>query len=378
MMAVDATATALRVPLVDLGPASADVAGALDGAWSRIIETSGFVGGPEVDAFERDWAAYCGRARAVGLANGTDAIELVLRALGVGPGDEVIVPTNTFVATVEAVLLAGATPRLIDVDPDTLVITAEAVERACSDRTAAVVAVHLHGNMPDMDALARVSAARGLALIEDAAQAHGSTWRGRRAGSFGVASCFSFYPGKNLGAFGDAGAVVTDDAALAATVRSMANHGRSAESGSVHERIGRNSRLDALQAAVLGAKLARLDGWNARRQEIAARYRAELPPTVRPIVITPGVESSYHQFVVQVEERDAVREALRRRGVETGIHYPFPCHRQLPYAAYAAGRLPVADKAAARIMSLPVFPHLTDAQVAAVCDALAQVVGDGP
>jgi dTDP-4-amino-4,6-dideoxygalactose transaminase len=378
MMAVDAPAKSPSVPLVDLGPMSADVAGALDDAWCRIVETSGFIGGPDVEAFERDWAAYCGRAHAVGVANGTDAIELVLRALGIGPGDEVIVPTNTFVATVEAVLLAGATPRLIDVDPDTLVVTADAVEAACTERTAAIVAVHLHGNMPDMDALAGVSAAHGLALIEDAAQAHGSTWRGRRAGSFGVASCFSFYPGKNLGAFGDAGAVVTNDAALAATVRSMANHGRSADSASAHERIGRNSRLDALQAAVLRAKLARLDGWNARRREVAARYRAELPGTVRPVGITPGVESSYHQFVVQVEQRDAVREALARRGIETGIHYPFPCHQQVPYEAYAGGRLPVAEAAAARIMSLPVFPHLSDAQVAAVCDALAQVGGDGP
>ena len=307
-----------RVPVIDLGSMSAELADELDAAWHGILASSAFVGGPAVDAFEEEWAAYCGRRHAVGVANGTDAIQLVLRALEIGTGDEVIVPTNTFVATVEAVLHAGATPRLVDVDPRSLVLQAGAIEEAITGRTAAVIAVDLHGNMPDMGALMDVVDPRGIALIEDAAQAHGASWRGRRAGSFGVASCFSFYPGKNLGAFGDAGAVVTDDAALARRVRSLANHGRSDGLANVHERIGGNSRLDTLQAAVLSAKLRSLDEWNDRRRRVADAYRSQLPGSVVPIEITAGTDSAYHQFVVRVDGRDRVRAMLADRDIDDG------------------------------------------------------------
>jgi len=367
-----------RVPTLDLGSMSSQLAEELDAVWHGVVASSAFVAGPAVAIFERDWAAYCARRYAVGVANGTEAIELVVRALGIGPGDEVIVPTNTFVATVEAVVLAGATPRLVDVDPRTLVLRASDVDDAITARTAAVIAVDLHGNLPDMNELTRVADDRGIALVEDAAQAHGARWRGRPAGSFGVASCFSFYPGKNLGAFGDAGAVVTDDAALERRIRSLANHGRAESGPNVHERIGRNSRLDTLQAAVLSAKLRVLDEWNGLRRRVAAAYRSQLPPSIAPVEITPGVDSAYHQFVVRVHDRDRVRAALADRDIETGIHYPLPCHRMVPYRAFASGPLPGAEAAATEILSLPMFPHMTGEQLWSVCAGLADVGAHGP
>ena len=367
-----------RVPLLDLGAMSSELAEELDAAWQAVVGSSAFVSGPAVEAFEQDWAAYCGRRHAVGVANGTDALEFVLRALGIGHGDEVIVPTNTFVATVEAVVFAGATPRLIDVNPRSLLLDATTVDEAVTARTAAVIAVDLHGNMPDMDALVRVANGRRIALLEDAAQAHGASWHGRRAGSFGVASCFSFYPGKNLGAFGDAGAVVTDDDELARRVRSLANHGRVDGVPNMHERVGRNSRLDTLQAAVLHAKLRHLDDWNDRRRRVADAYRPLLPRSVVPEEITAGTDCAYHQFVVRVRERDRLRAGLAERGVETGIHYPVPCHMQQPYRALASRPLPVAETAAEGILSLPMFPHMTEIQLRSVCSALADVGADGP
>jgi len=367
-----------RVPTLDLGSMSSQLAEELDAVWHDVVASSAFVGGSAVGMFERGWSAYCGRRYTVGVANGTEALELVLRALGIGPGYEVIVPTNTFVATVEAVVLAGATPRLVDVDPRTLVLRASDVDEAITARTAAVIAVDLYGNLPDMSELTRIADERGIALIEDAAQAHGARWRGRRAGSFGVASCFSFYPGKNLGAFGDAGAVVTDDAALERRVRSLANHGRADGGPNVHERIGRNSRLDTLQAGVLSVKLAVLDEWNGLRGRVAAAYRSQLPPSIAPVAITPGADSAYHQFVVRVHDRDRVRAALADWDIETGIHYPVPCHRMRPYRAFARGPLPGAEAAATEILSLPMFPHMTDEQLWSVCAGLADVGADGP
>ena len=367
-----------RVPTLDLGSMSSQLAEELDAVWRGVVASSAFVGGAAVGLFEQDWAAYCDRRYAVGVANGTEAIELVVRALEIGPGDEVIVPTNTFVATVEAVVLAGATPRLVDVDPRTLVLRASDVDDAITARTAAVIAVDLHGNLPDMNELTSVADQRGIALIEDAAQAHGARWRGQPAGSFGVASCFSFYPGKNLGAFGDAGAVVTDDAALERRIRSLANHGRADGMPNVHERIGRNSRMDTIQAAVLSVKLSALDGWNDLRRRVAAAYRSQLPPSLVPVEITPGVDSAYHQFVVRVRDRDLVQAALADRDIETGIHYPVPCHKLRPYRASASGPLPAAEAAATQILSLPMFPHLTDREVRAVCGGLADVRADGP
>ena len=362
------------VPMSDLGAMTSEVREGLDTAWHELTERSSFVGGPLVERFEIEWASYCGTTHAIGVANGTEAIELALRALGIGPGDEVIVPANTFIATAEAVVFAGATPRFVDVDPQTLLVSPETIRPAINARTAAIVVVGLWGNMPAMDEIVRLAQHSDVALIEDAAQAHGSTWRGRKAGSFGAAGCFSFYPGKNLGAFGDGGAVVTNDPELAERVRSLGNHGRQAGAGHLHALVGRNSRLDALQACVLSAKLARLDGWNRARRHVAARYRLRLGPEIETVHVAPDGECTYHQYVVRVPHRDAIRAGLRRRGIETGIHYPVPCHRQDPYAPLCHEALPVAEQAAAEIVSLPIFPHMTDWQVDYVSSCLRELM----
>jgi dTDP-4-amino-4,6-dideoxygalactose transaminase len=368
-------ATRSEIPFLDLTAMSREVGATLDDVWSAVTASSTFVGGPLVEGFEREWAAYCGRGAAVGVANGTDAIELILRALRIGRGDEVVVPTNTFVATAEAVVATGAVPRFADVDGRTLMATPEATAAAVTARTAAVIVVDLFGNMPRMDRLARLAQACGLAFIEDAAQAHGSSSHGSRAGTFGVASAFSFYPGKNLGAFGDGGAVVTDDVELEARIRSLADHGRSASSKHEHPRVGRNSRLDALQAGVLSAKLRMLDDWNARRRVAARTYDRHLDPAIGRVDLEAGTLSAHHLYDVRVPQRDRVRERLEELGVRTGIHYPIPCHLQAPYRRFAPTALPEAERAADELLSLPMFPHIEDGQIRAVCDRLNEVVG---
>jgi dTDP-4-amino-4,6-dideoxygalactose transaminase len=364
-----------EVPFTDLAAMTREIRAAVGQGWEQLLKSGRFIGGEAVDEFEQAWAAYCGVPHAVGVGNGTDALRLALSALGIGPGDEVVVPANTFVATAEAVVLAGATPRFADVSPRTLLLTPEQLEAAITARTRAVIVVHLYGQMPDMDALCRAATRAGVVVIEDAAQAHGATWRGRRAGSIGVAGCFSFYPGKNLGAFGDAGAVVTADAGLAQRIRCLRDHGRAGDSHYRHELIGTNSRLDALQAVVLTAKLARLDTWTKARRSIAARYRAAFADSpARAIDEMPASRGVYHLAVVRVPDRAHVERQLAARGIRTGIHYPVPCHRQPPYLRFAAGRLPVAEATASEILSLPIFPHMTDGQVTRVCDAVREAV----
>jgi dTDP-4-amino-4,6-dideoxygalactose transaminase len=366
------------VPQSDLAAMTRDVQRELDGVWRRVTENSSFIGGELVETFEERWAAYCDSTHCVGVANGTDALELILRALGIGLGDEVIVPANTFIATAEAVVLAGAVPRFVDVDPETLLVTPQTIAEGINGRTAAIVPVELYGNMPDLDGITALAAASGLALIEDSAQAHGSTWHGRRAGSFGAAGSFSFYPGKNLGAFGDAGAIVTSDERLAERIRQLANHGRPPGASHVHAVVARNSRLDALQAGVLTAKLGTLDAWNGARRAAVSTYQDVLGPNViRPVRMVEGGRSTYHQFVVRVPHRDEVRAELRRRGVETGVHYPIPCHRQAPYTRYAPTPLEHAERAADEILSLPLFPHISDAQIERVAESLNEIVSSG-
>lgn len=363
-----------RIGFLDLAPSTAQIRHRVEAGWARLLDADSWIGGPAVEEFEREWARYCGTAEAVGVANGTDALHLTLRALGIGPGDEVLVPANTFIASAEAVVLAGARPRFVDVSPDTLLMTPDAADAAVTPCTAAVLAVHLYGHMADVVGLAAVCRRRGIALVEDAAQAHGATRDGVRAGSLGVAAGFSFYPGKTLGAFGDAGAVTTDDARLAETVRSLANHGRSESDRYLHPRRGVNSRLDAVQAVVLAAKLPFLDGWIAARRRVAAAYRertADLP--VRLVDAPPGVESAWHLLVARVDDRDRVRDELRTQGIGTGIHYPVPCHEQTAYARYAHEPLPVASGVARQLLSLPLHPHLSLDDVEAVCAALASV-----
>lgn len=357
------------VPFLDLNSVNGALHGDFELAWKRVLEHGWFVGGPELEQFEATFAAYCETIACVGVASGTDALELILAGLGIGPGDEVIVPTNTFVATAEAVCAVGARPRFVDVLPDTLLVDPDAVSAAVNRATAAVVAVHLFGQMSDLDALYPVARRFGLALIEDASQAHGARLRGRRAGSTGMAAAFSFYPGKNLGALGDGGAVVTQDADLAARVRLRANHGRAAADRHRHDQRGRNSRLDTLQAAMLMIKLANLDSWNIARRRAMERYRRQLPPSFRPVATHPAAEPVHHLAVVRVQDRAAVTNELERQRIGWGIHYPIPCHRQPAYEEFAES-LPVAEQAATEILSLPMSPTLTDAQVDRVCEVL--------
>jgi dTDP-4-amino-4,6-dideoxygalactose transaminase len=365
-----------QVPFTDLGAMAREIWPDIESDFLGALLNGQYIGGSPVGAFERDWASYCGSSHAVGVANGTDALELTLMALGVGADDEVIVPANTFIATAAAVVRAGAVPVFVDVDADTLLITPEILEAAITPRTRAVMVVHLYGNMPDMDGLGDVAERAGIWLIEDAAQAHGAEFRGRRAGSFGTAGCFSFYPGKNLGAFGDGGAVVTSVPELADRVRALANHGRSRGSAHYeHRYVGTNSRLDSLQAIVLSGKLARNEYWTEARIALAGRYRTQLAGTsALPTGVSPAVRHVYHLMVVRVPDRRRVQAALAERGVQSGVHYPVPCHRQPPMRRYADRPLPVVERAAEELLSLPLFPHMTAAQVDRVCATLDKVL----
>ena len=366
------------VAFLDLSGTIEDIRPEVDAAWLELLSTARFVGGPMVDAFEAEWARYCGTGFAVGVANGTDALGLALRALDIGPGDEVVVPANTFVATVEAVVLAGATPRFADVDPDTLLLTADTLRAALTPLTRAVIVVHLYGQTADMDAIGAVATAAGIEVVEDAAQAHGATWQDRRAGSLGHVGCFSFYPGKNLGAFGDGGAVVTSDPRVDEKVRLLRDHGRAAGSHHDHVAVGTNSRLDALQAAVLSAKLRRLDAWNAARRRVVARYRdAADGDVVRFVKTDPLAVPVFHLAVVRVADRAEVQARLGAAGIATAVHYPIPCHLLEPYRRYADRPLPNSERAAREIISLPVYPHLSDTQIQRVCAALSALAHEG-
>jgi dTDP-4-amino-4,6-dideoxygalactose transaminase len=360
------------IPLLDLKALNADLHEELDLAWKTVMKHGRFLDGPEVERFEADFAAYCEASRCVGVGNGTDALELILLAMGIGRGDEVIVPTNTFAATAEAVCAVGARPRFVDVLPDTLLVDPDAVEAAVNPRTAALIGVHLFGQVADATRLTSVAARHGLAFIEDAAQAHGARLGGRRAGNIGHAAAFSFYPGKNLGALGDGGAVVTNDSALADRVRRLANHGRAEHDRNRHEMSGCNSRLDTLQAAALLAKLPRLDRDNDRRRSVMGRYRAWLPDTCVPITVAPGAAPVHHLAVVRTSHRERVTTALSAAQIGWGVHYPTPCHQQPAFAEFGE-RLPVAEHAAGQILSLPMSPLLGDGDVARVCEVLRGV-----
>lgn len=368
------------VPFTDLAAMAREVWPELEKPFVEALLAAQYIGGPAVSTFEAEWAAACGTQHAIGVANGTDALILTLEALGVGAGDEVVLPSNTFIATAEAVVRAGAVPRFADVDADTMLLTPQTVADVLGPRTKGVIPVHLYGQMPDMEALCAQASAAGLFVLEDAAQAHGASWAGRPAGSWGAAGCFSFYPGKNLGAFGDGGAVVTNDAALAETVRTLANHGRASGSAHYeHELVGTNSRLDSLQALALSAKLARNEDWTERRRDLADLYRKQLSDSpVQLQGVHPAARHVYHLLVVRVPQRDTVRAQLAERGIQTGIHYPLPCHQQPPLQRFATGPLPVVEAAAPRLVSLPMFPHMTDEQVGRVADAVLEVVAGLP
>ncbi|MFJ9692963.1 DegT/DnrJ/EryC1/StrS family aminotransferase [Kitasatospora sp. NPDC101183] len=366
------------IPLVDLAAAHAEVEAEVRAGFERVLASGAYVKGPEVAAFEREFAAFSGVGHCVGAANGTDALELALRALDLAPGAGVVLPANTFVATAEAVLRAGLRPVLVDADPEHLLIdpgrAAEALPGA-----AALLPVHLYGQLAPMEALLEL--ADGRPVIEDAAQSQGARRHGR--GAYGRIAATSFYPGKNLGAYGDAGAVLTDEPGLADAVRRIGDHG--ARGKYVHERFGFNSRMDALQAVVLRAKLRRLPAWNAARRAAADRYRALLDPLVGAGLLTapgtaPGNEHVWHLYPVRVGRgRDAALAALQAAGIGAGVHYPAPVHLQpaLHHLGHRAGAFPVAERAARELLSLPLHPHLTEAQQARVVEVLGRALGAG-
>jgi dTDP-4-amino-4,6-dideoxygalactose transaminase len=364
-----------NIPLVDLGWQHAQVADEVQAGWAEILAKTAFVGGPAVAKFESEFAAYVGAEHCVGVANGTDAIELALRALGVGPGDECIVPANTFIATAEAVVRAGGTPVLVDCRPDGL-IDVDAAVAAVTDRTKAVLPVHLFGQMADVEALAAALPER-VAIVEDAAQSQGARRNGVASGSAGRIAATSFYPGKNLGAYGDAGAVTTSDAELATAVRLLGAHGSPRKYE--HPVLGFNSRLDALQAVVLSVKLRRLDDWNEERRAAAKRYEsllAGVDGVVLPVVADRS-EPVWHLYVVQVDRRDEVLAELNADGIGAGIHYPTPVHLTGAFAGLGKGpgSFPVAEAMGERILSLPMYPGLTAEQQERVAAALSAAVG---
>jgi dTDP-4-amino-4,6-dideoxygalactose transaminase len=330
-------------------------------AIARVVESGRFIGGEECAAFEAEFAAFCGVAQACGVANGTDALALALRAYGVGPGDEVVTVANTFIGTGEAVLLCGARPVFVDVDPETFTMDAAKLERALTARTRVVLPVHLYGHPADMERIVEAAARHGLPVLEDAAQAHGAEIGGRRAGALGHAACFSFYPSKNLGAYGDAGMVVSDDAAFVARVRQIASHGAGTHRYD-HVLLGTNSRLDALQAAVLRVKLRHLERWNAERRRRAEAYTAALEGT--PGLALPreraGARSAWYLYTLRARQRDRLAEHLARHGIASAVHYPRPIHLQ-PAMVSAGGRpgdLPVSERLSAEVLSLPLYPEL--------------------
>jgi dTDP-4-amino-4,6-dideoxygalactose transaminase len=366
--------TAAPVPLMDLLAMHREIAAEVEQGFAEVLATGAFVNGPQVAAFEAEFAAYSGRKHCVGTANGTDAVELALRAAGVGPGDEVVIPANTFVATAEAVHRIGAVAVCVDVTEDTLLIDPAAVEAAITDRTRAVIPVHLFGQLAPMGALRDLAEAHGLVLIEDAAQAQGATQHGDGIGYGTFAAATSFYPGKNLGAYGDAGAVVSDDPVAVARMRRIGNHG--SDRKYVHEEFGFNSRLDTMQAVVLSAKLLRLDGWNVQRRQAADIYTRLLADSgvVTPVV-GDGNEHVWHLYVVRVPDRDAVVAGLNAEGVGAAIHYPVPVHGQPAFAGSARQGAPIADRAAGEILSLPLFPGITEQQQRRVVDVLGRRIG---
>ncbi|OQA25698.1 MAG: dTDP-3-amino-3,6-dideoxy-alpha-D-galactopyranose transaminase [Verrucomicrobia bacterium ADurb.Bin345] len=363
----------MRVPFVDLQIQFAGLRDEIVPRVEDIMRRSAFILGEEVAEFERDFAAFCGAKHCVGVASGCDALLWALKACGIGPGDEVITVANTYIATVLAVQFAGARTVLVDCLEDTYEIDPEAVRRAITPRTKALMPVHLYGRSADMEAIMAIAREHGLLVIEDAAQAHGATFRGKACGTFGRVGCFSFYPGKNLGAYGDGGAIVTDDVAIAEHVRMLRNYGQQRKYH--HEISGWNSRLDTIQAAVLKAKLPRLAAWNRARAEHAEAYRRRLGglPLTLPAEPKDG-QHIYHLFVVQTERRDELLAFLERNGISCGIHYPVPVHLQKACASlgYGPGSFPVTEKLAGRILSLPMFPELTDGQIACVCDVIHQ------
>jgi dTDP-4-amino-4,6-dideoxygalactose transaminase len=364
-----------KLPLVDLRAQHAAIAADVEAAVMKVMANADFILGADVAAFEGEFGRYCGAKHAVGLDSGMSALELGMRAMGIGPGDEVITPAGSFIASSSAISFTGATPVWVDVDEHTYNVDPNLIEAAITERTKAIMVVHLYGQPADMDAVFDVARRHNLPVIEDACQSHGARYKGRRTGSMGAFGAFSFYPSKNLGAYGDAGALTTNDSDLADRVRMMRNYGQRAKYEHVY--LAWNRRLDTMQAAVLRVKLPHLDAWNESRRRIASLYgellaggAAGLPHS------SPDVEHVYHLYVIQVDARDRLQAALAARGIGTGIHYPLPIHLQAAYrgAGFGPGSFPVTEAAATRVLSLPMYPEMTDADARRVASAVRELV----
>lgn len=364
------------IPFVDLRAQYLSVKSEVDAAILRVLDTTQFVLGPDVKAFEAKFAPYCQVREAIGVNTGTSALHLALLAAGIGQGDEVITTPFTFVATASAIDYTGAKPVFVDIDPGTLTIDPARIEAAITSRTRAILPVHLYGQPADMDPIMDIARRRGLAVIEDAAQAHGAEYRGRRVGSIGDAGCFSFYPGKNLGAYGEGGAVTTNSPEIARKVRMFRDWG--AERKYHHELKGYNYRLEGLQGAVLNVKMDHIEKWTEARRSHAARYDARLPKIFGRQTVPADVRHVYHVYAVRHRKRDALQAYLQQRGVSTGIHYPIPVHLQQCFSdlGYKPGDFPHSEQAAHETLSLPMYPELQPAQQDVVLEALASWTGE--
>ena len=361
----------MNIPFLDLGAAYRELQTEIDAAVARSLGSGWYIGGPEVEAFEHEFSIYTQAQHCVGVANGLDALHLALRAMDVGPGDEVIVPSNTYIATWLAVSQCGATPVPVEPDARTYNIDPARIEATITPRTKVILPVHLYGQAADMDPILNIARKHGLRVLEDGAQAHGARYKGQRLGAHGDAVAWSFYPGKNLGAMGDGGAVTTNDAQLADRIRVFRNYGSRVKY--VNEVQGYNSRLDPVQAAILRVKLAHLDEWNARRKNIVAVYQAGLMSGILTLPYVPEwAEPAWHLYVVRHHARDQLQAALGRTGVSTLIHYPITPHLQQAYSGlgYASGSLPIAESFQTQVLSLPLGPHLEPTQAAAVVAAV--------
>jgi dTDP-4-amino-4,6-dideoxygalactose transaminase len=363
-----------KIPLIDLQPGTKKIRKEIDAAVARVLDSTAFVLGPELEAFEAEFAKYCGASYCVGIHSGTAALHLALVCAGVGPGDEVITVPNTFVATAEAIAMTGALPVFVDVREDTALIDVEKARAALTSRTKAIIPVHLFGQPCDMEPLMKLAKERGLAVVEDACQAHGSAYRGRRAGSLGSMAAFSFYPSKNLGAFGEGGAITTNDASVHEKAKALRHHAQFKRN--VHEELGYNYRLDSLQAAILRVKLNYLDGWNDRRRALAKRYVDNLRGTrYRLPKESPGNRHVYHLFPIGCPNKDAVTKALTEASIGWGEHYPIPVHLQpaFSYLQKGEGSFPIAERLMRESVSLPMFPELEAQDVDRVCEVLGEV-----
>ncbi|MCA9369088.1 DegT/DnrJ/EryC1/StrS family aminotransferase [Candidatus Woesebacteria bacterium] len=361
-----------KIPIFDLDKQYANLKNEIDPVVLRVFETSAYINGADCDLFEKNFAKYCETDYALGIASGTSALSLSIEALGVSEGDEVICPSHTFAATAEAIVHNKAIPVFVDIEESTYNIDPAKVEKAITNRTKAIIVVHLYGQPANMDAIMKIAKRYKLKVIEDAAQAHGATYKGKKVGSIGDIACFSFFPAKNLGCAGDGGGVTTNNKKIYEKVKSLKDHGR--VSKYVHKEIGYGERLDNLQAAILNVKLPHLDEWNRRRNEIASIYTSKLHPNFKPPQVSPNAVSSFYVYTIRHQDRDRIIEELQKQGISAGIYYPLPLHKQVAFRVYKKGRLPVTEKIAKEIFSIPVYPELDNAQIQHIIDTLNGII----